>query len=206
MRATFDHLAITATDLELGTADVETALGTQLQQGGHHPEMATHNALLSLGPQEYLEVIAIDPEARPPDHPRWFDLDRMAGPARIGAWVLAVDDLDAALRLAPEGAGTPVEVSRGDLRWRMCVPDSGTLPFEGAFPALMQWLSRAHPAPRLQDRGCRLHGLRLGVPDPRKLEKALAPFLQDPRIEIEHSVRTTLRAKIDTPSGRWTLE
>ena len=39
----------------------EGALGATPAPGGHHPLMGTHNQLLSLGPGEYLEVIAIDP-------------------------------------------------------------------------------------------------------------------------------------------------
>ena len=35
-----------------------------LESGGRHPHMGTHNRLLSLGPDLYLEVIAVDPDAR----------------------------------------------------------------------------------------------------------------------------------------------
>ena len=37
--------------------------------------MGTHNRLLGLGTNVYLEVIAIDTEAAPPARPRWFSLD-----------------------------------------------------------------------------------------------------------------------------------
>ena len=69
----FDHLAVSAETLADGVAYVEQALGLALAGGGQHPLMATHNRLLGLG-DLYLEVIAADPDAPRPAHPRWFDL------------------------------------------------------------------------------------------------------------------------------------
>ncbi len=59
MKAVFDHLAISAASLEQGALAVEAMLGVGLEPGGKHAFMGTHNRLLSLGPGEYLEVIAI---------------------------------------------------------------------------------------------------------------------------------------------------
>ena len=61
-----DHIAVAAESLAEGAAHVEAALGVPLSDVGVHDLMGTHNRLLSLGPGLYLEVIAIDPEARPP--------------------------------------------------------------------------------------------------------------------------------------------
>jgi hypothetical protein len=41
---------------------VEDRLGVSLEAGGRHSAFATHNRLLSLGPDCYLEVIAVDPD------------------------------------------------------------------------------------------------------------------------------------------------
>uniref|UniRef100_UPI0039B8CB19 VOC family protein n=1 Tax=Albidovulum sp. TaxID=1872424 RepID=UPI0039B8CB19 len=88
MKAAFDHLAVSAASLDYGARVVEAALGIGLESGGKHPFMGTHNRLLSLGPGEYLEVIAIDPEAPGPERPRWFRLDTFTGPPRLTNWVL----------------------------------------------------------------------------------------------------------------------
>src|SRR5690606_1359383 len=90
--ARFDHLAISARSLAEGAAKVERLLGVGTVPGGRHALMGTHNRLLSLGPTEYLEVIAIDPDAPDPGRPRWFRLDAFAGPPRLSNWVVAVDD------------------------------------------------------------------------------------------------------------------
>ena len=64
--AQFDHLVITAPSLAAGIAYVRDTLGVTPEPGGRHPHMGTHNALLKLGPDSYLEVLAVDPEAAAP--------------------------------------------------------------------------------------------------------------------------------------------
>jgi hypothetical protein len=200
-----DHLAVAAETLEAGRAHVEAALGVTLQPGGQHIHFGTHNLLLGLEDGLYLEVIAVDPAAAPQDTPRWFDLDRFAGAPRLGTWICRCDDLVAALAQAPNGAGTPVDLARGDLRWRMAVAADGRMPFDGAFPALIQWQG-AHPAARLMRSGCRLRRLIVTHPDATALRGALAGMLSDPRVVIEDGSELALRADIDTPHGLRVLE
>lgn len=195
-----DHLAVSCTDLEEGTQAVEAVLGLPLGQGGAHPHMATHNRLLRLG-DLYLEVIAIDPDAPAPAWPRWFALDEFLGTPRLTNWVVACDDLESALALAPAGAGAPLDLARGDLRWRMAVPANGRLPFDGVFPALIQWQG-PHPAQRLPDTGARLRQLVVSHPDAALLRKALSG-LTDQRLMIEAG-QPGVCAQIETPHGlRW---
>ena len=108
--------------------------------GGRHALMGTHNRLMALGEETYLEIIAIDPEAPPPARPRWFALDAPAmrrawtrGPALVH-WVARTDDIDAARRPLRELVGEVLALSRGDYRWRIGVPADGSLPAGGAFP------------------------------------------------------------------------
>lgn len=49
MRSTLDHLVIVSPTLPLGAQFVERQLAVQLQPGGKHPRMSTHNLLLRLG-------------------------------------------------------------------------------------------------------------------------------------------------------------
>jgi hypothetical protein len=195
-----DHLAVVAERLEDGVAAVEHLFGVPLAGGGKHPLMGTHNRLLSLG-DLYLEVIAIDPEAPHPGHPRWFDMDRFAGPPRLANWVAGCDDLSAEVALGPQGVGQPIALARGDYRWQMAVPDDGRLPFDGAFPALIQWERLAHPAPALPDHGLRLAELEIGHPQAAELQRALTGRLTDARVVIVTAPKVTLRATIDTPNG-----
>lgn len=196
-----DHLAVACTDLAAGAAAAEAALGVPTQPGGEHARFGTHNRLLSLGPQEYLEIIAINPAAEPPGRPRWFDLDNFAGAPRLSTWIAACEDLPEALELAPKGSGARIPLTRGDLRWQMAVPDDGRLPFDGIFPALIKWDGPHHPAQRLTDHGVRLKVLRLSHPEPTALRKALKPLLGDPRIKIVKGA-PGLSAEFSTPAGK----
>jgi Glyoxalase-like domain len=199
MMLALDHLAISAETLEAGAEWVEMALGVSLAGGGKHPHMSTHNRLLSLG-DLYLEVIATDPAAPKPAHPRWFDLDNFHGAPRLTNWICRTDDLDAALAAAPDGTGTATDLARGDYRWRFAVPASGKLPYDDCFPALIQWQGELHPARSLRDHGIRLTGLEVTHPRAPALQASLQG-LKDPRVSIELGPYHSLRATFSTPHG-----
>ncbi|MFO7759811.1 MAG: VOC family protein [Roseovarius sp.] len=189
-----DHLAAAAESPEAGRAVVEKQLGLPLQPGGQHAHFGTHNLLPGPEAGLYLEGIAVDPGAAAPGFPRWFDLDRFAGAPRLSAWICAVDDLDAAVARHP-AAGVPVDLARGDLRWRMAVPDGGTLPFGTRFPALIAWQAGGHPSTCLPASGARLDRLVVAHSETRAL-----------RAELPDPDAPALCAKSATPHGTGWLE
>jgi len=195
-----DHLAVAASRLEEGVAAVEEALGVSLEGGGAHPLMGTHNRLLGLG-DVYLEVISINPAAPAPDHPRWFDLDNFSGVPRLTNWICRTEDMAAAIAASPDGVGVPVALARADLRWQMAVPADGKLPFDNAYPALIQWQGSAHPAERLPDVGCRLLAFEVIHPQAKALQAALDGAFFDPRVTIVQGDPMGYRAEIQTPHG-----
>lgn len=181
MRASgFDHIAIAARSLTEGAAWLTDRLGVTLEPGGKHPAMGTHNMLLSLGPGEYLELIAVDPDAPTPGRARWFGLDQFDGPPRLAGWVMRQHPI-----VAPGGT-TLSEASRGDLRWQITLPDAGQMPQDGAEPMRIDWGDGAHPSDMLPDRGLRLARLMLPVTAP----------LDDPRIR-----RGGFSVRVRTPNG-----
>ena len=168
-----DHLVIAARTVEEGARWVEERLGAPTVAGGKHALMGTHNRLLSLGKDRYLEVIAIDPQAPAPARARWFDLDSPAmrerlekGPALIH-WVERTEDIEAALR-GRAAAIDIISAARGPYRWRIGVPRDGSRPCAGAEPTFIQWEGGRHPARDLPASGCELTafehaGERLGA-------------------------------------------
>jgi hypothetical protein len=200
----FDHIAVSALSLEEGVAWVEEALGVTLAGGGQHAHMATHNRLLGLG-DLYLEVISSDPSAVAPDYPRWFDLDNFSGPPRLTNWVVGCESISEVLALSPAGTGVLTSLQRGDYRWQMAIPADGKLPFDGAFPALIQWQGALHPARALPEAGIRLTRLEIAHPEAAALNAVLAPLIQDPRIAITTGPKA-MRATFDTPQGQRHLQ
>ena len=197
MSLRLDHLAIAATDLAQGAAAVEHVLGVPLEPGGRHPEFGTHNRLLSLGPGEYLEVIAPDPDAPPPGRPRWFSLDAFAGPPALRTWIVRTDDMAAARARLGEEIGVPMTLARGAYRWTMAVPPDGDLPYDLSHPAVLQWHGPQPPA-ALPDRGCRLLSLEVSHPEAAALQARLA--MDDARIAFRVGP-PGLSATLATPSG-----
>ena len=197
-----DHLAVACETLEEGREAVETALGVSLQPGGQHPRYGTQNLLLGLEDGLYLEVIAIDPGAPEPPFPRWFDLDRFEGYARLHTWICRADDLDGHVARNPR-AGVPVDMVRGNLSWRMAVPENGQLPFDNCHPAVMQWNGSDHPAARLTPSGCRLERLTVRHPDADALSAMVGP-MEDARIQFETG-EAGLSAEFSTPYGKRVL-
>lgn len=165
MSRAIDHLVVAARTLDEGAAWVCERLGAECVPGGKHATMGTHNRLLSLGPERYLEVIAIDPEAPAPARPRWFELDTPAMQARLARgpalvhWMERAADLEAELRDYP--AQVRIEAfARNGLRWRLALTADGSFPGGGTLPTLIQWEGE-HPCDSLPDAGIRLELFRM---------------------------------------------
>lgn len=205
-----DHLTITAPTLTAGSAYVEAVLGVAPQAGGEHPRMGTHNRLLHLGDQCFLEVIAANPAATAPERPRWFALDHLAAdtPPRLAAWVARSSNIgaDAANCGAPVG---PVEpMSRGQFDWLITIPADGSLPLDGAAPILIQWREGQHPADGLVDHGLSLLELEIKHPAPSTLSKTLSALGLADAVKLTACATDeapSLLARIATPTGPRTL-
>lgn len=203
-----DHIAVIAPDLAAGVAWVRDALGVEPPVGGAHPLMGTHNHLLRLGDDLFLEVIAADPAAPAPTRPRWFGLDdratllrHWAEGRRLRGMVARTDRLDEALSVAPGVLGSSVTVTRGDRTWTFGVPANGALPFDGAAPSIMDWGARGPAGPHMVDRGCRLVGLVLETPDPDAATALHGALRFVGRPEVRPGPATRLLAMIETPHG-----
>lgn len=182
VRCRFDHLVVCAKDCAQGVAWVNQLSGVTLPYGGQHPLMATHNHLSALSENSFLEVIATDPSAPSSDRARWFALDNPSHQAdlekkpALTTWVVATNDLDLALdaaRSAGVDAGVPVDLTRGDLTWRLGLRADGSLACGGVFPILIEWPDHMNPVNQMQDQGIRLDRLTLKHPDPDFLQQAL---------------------------------
>ncbi len=198
----FDHIAVVAASLEAGKAFVKERLGVEMPDGGAHPLMGTHNCLMKLGQDEFFEIIAIDPDAPDPGRARWFALDELGdGPIRVGNWICRTDDVSTACAAFDVQTGPPIDMMRGDLRWKITVPEDGSLPLGGGFPTLLEWPERPFPGSRMADLGCALERLTIRHPEAARIEAMLNGRLSDPRIRFETGEAVSLTALIRTPDG-----
>ncbi len=215
---TFDHLVIGCADLARGKVWLERFLGVTLSDVGTHLRMGTHNRLLSLGPDCYLELIAIDPAGRnssaPPFMPRWFGLDtrdvqeRIALKPRLLGWAARTDAIDTLSEKTAGLLGSVQSMERGDFKWRITIPEDGYPVEAGLLPALIQWDVPIHPCQRLPDQGCRLEWMEAAHPHPAKIrylldELGLAGMLTLTATPPYSGM--TMCAYIRTPTGVKTL-
>lgn len=224
MSARIDHLVIAARNLDEGVRWCEATFGIAPGPGGAHPLMGTHNRLMKIAtvefPRAYLEIIAIDPKARPTraagTH-RWFDLDDAAlqaglarGGPRLVHFVVEVPDAGAAVQaLARQriDRGRVLEASRdtpaGRLAWQITVRDDGQRLMYGTLPTLIEW-GPVHPSDSMADSGVRLGALTVSHPRAGDLKAAMET------IGLSNVPVSTgapkLRAVFDTPRGTVTLD
>lgn len=206
-----DHLVVAAASLPVGIEWAENRLGVHAQRGGRHAAMGTHNALFGLGPQHYLEVIAIDPEGTTPSRPRWYDLDeprmraRLAESPELIHWAARTRNIADDARASPIDLGVVMPMHRGDLEWRLTVPDDGHLPGRGLVPTLIQWADRRTPADVLPDVGLRLIALAGEHPEPAPVRHALAALGLSDTLKVTYGRVPRLAAMLRTPRGTVTI-
>jgi hypothetical protein len=206
--AEIDHIVIGARSLEAGAAYIEAHLGVRPSGGGRHDGVGTHNLVLGLGKDCYLEVIAPDPDQPEPPHPRPFDLDdpgtrlMLEAEPRLIAWVARTPVLDAVVtRLGTHHAGEIRAMKRGKLAWRMAMPPQNQ-DMSNLIPSLIQWDDGKGAAPRLADSGVRLVGLEAEHPDPEAVRNALAQRGLDEVMRLRRSPHVRLVARFTLPDGR----
>lgn len=203
----FDHIVVGAENLEAGRDYVRDILGVDVPPGGCHERFSTHNRLMKLGGRTYFEIIAIDPDQPTPGRPRWFSLDDPAMRVRLAerpgliAWVARSPDLAATVAASVVDLGTVIDMQRGDLRWRMAIPDDGVLREEGCMPMCIQWPDGIHPADALPDLGVRLDRLVLHHPDPNRLCAQLSVMGAADLVEVAESEAPGLVAYMARPDG-----
>lgn len=209
-----DHLVIAARTLEEGVHFVHEKFSVDIPKGGEHHNMATHNHVMQLGNDTFLEVIAVAPELEGnPDYvarPRWFGLDEPACQAsirdqpRLIAWVVNTDDLESVSSECSYSLGTVTPVSRGELNWLFALPSDGRLLAGGALPYVMQWQTQSHPSQKMADLGVKLKSLTIAHLYPDWLAQQLDQLGVSHLVNVlkaEDSAGCGLTATFDLPSA-----
>ncbi|NKB87124.1 MAG: VOC family protein [Acidobacteria bacterium] len=198
-----DHLIFGAASLDAGIQAIEEILGVRPGPGGRHPAFGTCNALLSLGPETYLEVIAPDPGLPAPEQGRLFDLGSLETP-RLVTWVLRTYDIDDDVARAASGGVTLGAVDEGSrtnpdgsvLRWRLT--DPYVYPLDGAAPFLLDWGNAPHPGGSAPPAGS-ITGLRFETPNAAAVRSMLKAL--DLGFGVDDGAEFQLAATLETARG-----
>ncbi|MGL4608415.1 MAG: VOC family protein [Trueperaceae bacterium] len=197
-----DHIAVAARTLKQGVDYIQALLGVEPSGGGRHLKQGTHNKLLNLGKEVYLEIIAPDPESTL--QPAWFGLadrallESLAERPRLLTYVAQTDEIETILR----STGYPLEArpaERGNLRWQFGFSKDGSLLGDGMLPYLIQWQGE-HPTQTLPPNACTLVRLQGFHPNPAPIQQTLQE-LGFADITVQYGDTSSLQAMIQTFSG-----
>jgi len=176
-----DHLILGIRDLDEGIRRFEERTGVRPMVGGAHPGRGTRNALASLGPGLYVEILAPQPSA--PDSGAVTALGKLTDLSPFG-WAVSVPDIDdARRRLAGAGFGVsdvkPGSRARPDgslLAWKTFEIEKPTI---AGVPFFIRWGDGSTHPSLDSPGGCRLEGLRVVTPDAEDLRRLLAALPLD---------------------------
>jgi len=202
-----DHIVYAVPDLAQAVADLERRLGVRATPGGKHTGLGTHNALLSLREDAYLEIIGPDPEQPSPAGPRPFGIDTLSAP-RLVTWLAKATDLDKQLERGHAqgydfGTAIPMHRDLPDgtrIEWRLAIPPQPL--GDGLVPVLIEWHTSLHPA-KTSARGCTLVELYGEHPRPDAIRPLLAALGVE--LDVRQGTAPALIATLDTPKGRVVL-
>lgn len=199
-----DHILLGCDNLDRGIAWVEEKTGVRAKFGGVHPGAGTQNALLSLGPNRYLEIIAPDPKQSASLDSR--DLKSLDDDPALVGWAAHPGDIAAlAARLKQQGleidGPMPGSRKRPDgrvLNWTvMRLKDEPTR----LLPFFIEWGSGTiHPSVD-SPQGCQLLQFEAVTPDVVGLTQQLRDLGLD--LPVTQGQKMYLHATIDGPRGKF---
>lgn len=194
-----DHVIVGIADLEQGIRKVAELTGVTPERGGEHPGRGTQNALLSLGPQTYLEIIA--PVAGPA--PQMEFLSSLKELAPIG-WAIGTKDLDATkarletagFRVTPPRPGSRKRPDGQMLEWR-------TAGIEGLpgnlTPFLIEWGANTRQPAATSPAGCTLKSMEIHAPKSESMAKLVRELRLD--VAVQEATEQKLTFTLACPTG-----
>ena len=210
MPTNIDHIVIGAENLPQGIDFIRKHLGVDIPYGGIHEKMGTHNHLMQLGNNTFLEVIAINPNIASPSNPRWYGLDDpyisrlLKDQPRLLTWVVNTQSLQTLLKKSVFSFGKAEHISRDSLSWTFSLPDDGRILAGGMLPYIIEWHTDLHPSRKMTDLGCRLKRLEIHHPQPLWLHSILESIdaLNSAKIiPLDKNRAPFIVAYIQTPNG-----
>ena len=204
-----DHILLGSNDLDHGIDWMQERSGVRALAGGVHPGRGTRNALLSLGPRRYLEIIAPDPQQASTisGNDMGSRLRALQAPRLIN-WAAHTNDLSTLVQKAA-AAGIAIENPRDGSRVR---PDGKTLQwksfalkndFDGMLPFFIEWNRNSiHPSEDAPS-GCTVQ--HFSIESPAMEDMQLVAGKLGLAIELKPAKVPVLRARIIGKRGAFEI-
>lgn len=198
-----DHLVFATGNVDLTVAELADRLGVEAAAGGRHLGYGTRNALLSLGPGVYLEIIGPDTGQPIPAGGYWYGLENIQRP-RLVTWTARLEHIErVAAHAHARGYETGDvhkvfrETPEGDrLSWRLTMPTGAG---DGLVPNLIEWDEGCPHPSETSPAGLELVELRGHHPHPESVEAMLEALGVE--LAIHPASEPALSALIETPIG-----
>ena len=171
--AKLDHIMFASADLDQSIEEIADLTGVRPALGGSHRGIGTRNALLSLGDDQYLEIIA-------PDHRQNLsgttgELLLQHGGSGIRGWAVATTDLNSLADFATNagyGCQDIIDMSRTTpegvhLEWQLRFLTGNNL-----LPFFIDWKVSPHPA-LSTPKGCSLLEFCVATQEVAKYQKLM---------------------------------
>jgi hypothetical protein len=205
---TLDHILLAGPELEPLEALVRERTGVVPVRGGRHLGHGTHNALVDLGVDQYLELLAVDPAQG--GGPFAATIAHLRAPA-LHTWcaqagaAATVAERARALGLTPRRERMQRRrPDRSMLAWELVFLDGH--PYGPLVPFFIDWQKSKHPTAALP-RGVKLLALVLTHPDADGLRSLLTNLggVPDP-VRVEQGATPGIAAELRHEGGSWTVE
>ena len=203
-----DHIVYTVPDLAAAMDWFEEISGIRPAFGGYHTTQGTKNAVVNLGNQRYLEILAADEENTAIQPPRWMGVDFLEQ-AQMTRWSLKSTNLPADshtlkgydLEMGRIEGGQRKTTSGNLLTWEMIMPLAA--PQLEVMPFMTDWQNSAvHPTDTMSEQ-CQLIGMKFTHPTPDLLVPTLTKLALD--LDLTAGETISIKAIIQCPKGIITI-
>jgi hypothetical protein len=194
-----DHVILGINDLDRGIREFESRTGVIPQRGGEHPGRGTQNALVTLGKDRYLEILA--PAPSQPSTSRQAAVDHAQ--LTLVGWALYTREIN---RLVQQLRGAGFEV-QGPMPGSRRAPDGTLLAWQSAStdelgftPFFIQWSKDTRHPSTASPAGCSLVKMELAHPAPTRLQSLFTAVGFSGTVSA--GPRAAMKLTLDCPRGR----
>lgn len=204
-----DHVVYGVPDLKQAIKIFQEKAGIAPVIAGKHPHLGTHNAVLSLGNLQYLEFIALDPEAPKMERklPSWCALLIGLTKPKIMTWVVQTSNIEKTVQdlnangnyhIDPPEAFSRVKSDGTKISMKLAFKKEPPAPCDGLVPFLIDWGKSSHPSTTVECK-CSIKEWYGTHPDADNISKILSKAGID--FKIKKAATASMHLILKTPKG-----